>query len=141
MIRDYPITGIGPGNEAFNKVYPRYMNSRYPALSSYSVLLEHIVEMGYVGLICFLWLIVVTIDFGIRQLNRLRSTGNRQGFWLMAAIAAIAGLLVQGLFDTVWYRPQISILWWLMLAIVASYYSPLDNTKTTDELDLASAEK
>jgi putative inorganic carbon (HCO3(-)) transporter len=84
-----------------------------------------------------LWLIVVTIDFGIRQLHRLRSAGNRQGFWLMAAIAAIAGLLIQGLFDTVWYRPQISILWWLMLAIVASYYSPLDNTKTTDELDLA----
>ncbi len=137
MIRDYPITGIGPGNEAFNKVYPRYMNSRYPALSSYSVFLEHVVEMGYLGLACFLWLIVVTVDFGIRQLNRLRSAGDRQGFWLMAAIAAIAGLLIQGLFDTVWYRPQISILWWLMLAIVASYYSPLSTSNTIDELDLA----
>jgi len=24
--------------------------------------------------------------------------------------------------DTIWFRPQVSTLWWLMLAIVASYY-------------------
>ncbi|AFZ37224.1 inorganic carbon transporter [Stanieria cyanosphaera PCC 7437] len=120
MIRDYPLTGIGPGHEAFNKVYPRYMNSRYPALSAYSVFLEHLVEMGYLGLICFIWLIVVTIDSGIRQIERFKLSSNRQGLWLISAIAAIAGLSVHGLVDTVWYRPQISTLWWLMLAIVAS---------------------
>ena len=46
IIKDYPLIGIGPGNDAFNQIYPRYMNSRYPALSAYSVYLEHIVEMG-----------------------------------------------------------------------------------------------
>ncbi|GAB4229922.1 MAG: IctB family putative bicarbonate transporter [Stanieria sp.] len=120
MIRDYPLTGIGPGHDAFNKVYPGYMNSRYPALSAYSVFLEHLVEMGYLGLICFIWLIIVTIDSGIRQIRRFKLSSNRQGFWLISAIAAIAGLSVHGLVDTVWYRPQISTLWWLMLAIIAS---------------------
>jgi putative inorganic carbon (HCO3(-)) transporter len=135
MIRDYPLTGIGPGHDAFNKVYPRYMNSRYPALSAYSIFLEHLVEMGYLGLGCFLWLIVVTCDRGIRQLNRLRQLGNLQGFWLMAALAAMSGMLIQGMFDTVWYRPQINILWWLMLAIVASHYDNLSRTETSDELN------
>jgi len=29
MINDYPILGIGPGNEAFKAVYPRYMDPKY----------------------------------------------------------------------------------------------------------------
>lgn len=122
MIRDYPLTGIGPGHDAFNQVYPRYMNSRYPALSAYSIYLEHLVEMGYLGLICFLWLLVVTLSYGIRQLTRLRAQSNKRGFWLIGAIAALVGLSVHGIVDTVWYRPQISTLWWFVLAIVASYY-------------------
>ena len=40
----------------------------------------------------------------------------------MGAIAGMVGLLGHGLFDTVWYRPQVNILWWLMVALVASYY-------------------
>ena len=122
MIRDYPLTGIGPGHDAFNQVYPRYMNSRYPALSAYSIFLEHLVEMGYLGLGCFLWLIVVTLSYGIRQINRLRTLKDRQGLWIIAATAAIVGLMVHGIVDTVWYRPQISTLWWFMLAILASQW-------------------
>ena len=131
MIKDYPLTGIGPGHDAFNQVYPRYMNSRYPALSAYSIFLEHLVEMGYVGLGCFLWLIVVTFNYGIRQINRLRSLKDQHGLWVIAATAAIVGLLAHGIVDTVWYRPQISTLWWFMLAILASQWS----TVPTEEVD------
>src|SRR4028118_1665728 len=52
MIRDRPILGIGPGNTAFNKVYPLYMKPRFTALSAYSVLLEIAVETGFIGLMC-----------------------------------------------------------------------------------------
>jgi len=24
--------------------------------------------------------------------------------------------------DTVWYRPEVNTLWWLMVALIASYY-------------------
>lgn len=131
MIKDYPLTGIGPGHDAFNQVYPRYMNSRYPALSAYSIFLEHLVEMGYVGLGCFVWLIVVTFNYGIRQINRLRSLKDQHGLWVIAATAAIVGLLAHGIVDTVWYRPQISTLWWFMLAILASQWE----TVKTEEME------
>ena len=121
IIRDYPLLGIGPGNDAFNQIYPRYMNSRYPALSAYSVYLEHIVEMGYLGFGCFVWLIAVTFNHGVRQLNYLIESRDRRGMYLIAAIAAIASLAFHGLVDTVWYRPQINTLWWLVLAIIASF--------------------
>ena len=126
IIKDYPLIGIGPGNDAFNQIYPRYMNSRYPALSAYSVYLEHIVEMGYIGFSCFLWLIAVTLDRGIRQLIHLRQSRDIRGIYLIGAIAATASLAFHGFVDTVWYRPQINTIWWLVLAIIASFYQELE---------------
>jgi putative inorganic carbon (HCO3(-)) transporter len=122
MIRDRPILGIGPGNDAFNLVYPRYQATGFTALSAYSVFLEIAVETGLIGLGCFLWFLLVTFNSGWHRLQQLRDTGNRQGFWLMGAMAAMVGMLGHGLVDTVWYRPPVATLWWLMVAIVASFY-------------------
>ena len=133
MIHDRPIIGIGPGNNAFNKVYPLYMRARFSALSAYSIFLEVLVETGLIGLSCFLWLLVVTFNQGIQQLRRLRTFANRDGFWLMGALAAISGMLAHGLVDTVWYRPEVSTLWWLMIAIVASFYiAPITDTSRVE---------
>ena len=123
MIRARPVLGIGPGNVAFNQVYPLFQRPQYTALSAYSIFLETAVEAGLVGLGVFLWLVLVTFNQGWTQLQRLRQFGDSQGYWLMGAIAAQAGLLTHGLVDTIWYRPQVSTLWWLMMAIVASYYT------------------
>jgi putative inorganic carbon (HCO3(-)) transporter len=134
MIRDRPILGIGPGNNAFNKIYPLYMRPRYSALSAYSILLEIAVETGFIGLLCFLWLLIVTFNQGVQQLSRLRTLANPQGFWLMGAIATMAGMLAHGIVDTVWYRPEVSTLWWLMVAIIASYYvMPKADSSMTDK--------
>lgn len=131
MIRDRPILGIGPGNTAFNKIYPQYMKARFSALSAYSIFLEVAVETGFIGFCCFMWLLIVTFNQGIQQLSRLRESANLQGFWLVGAIAAMSGILSHGLVDTVWYRPEVSTLWWLMVAIVASYYVPPNRDTTT----------
>lgn len=119
------LLGVGPGNTVFNKIYPIYMVSpRYSALSAYSIGLELIVETGLIGLGCFIWLLLTTLSQGWLQLQRLRSLASREGFWLMAAIASLVGMLSHGLVDTVWYRPQVNTLWWLMIAMIASYYIP-----------------
>ncbi|MBW4515333.1 MAG: IctB family putative bicarbonate transporter [Timaviella obliquedivisa GSE-PSE-MK23-08B] len=122
MVKDRPVLGIGPGNDAFNQVYPKYQQAGYTALSAYSVVLEILVETGFVGLSCFLWILVVTLTQGWMQIQRLRQAASREGFWLMAAIATMVGMVGHGMFDTVWYRPQVSTLWWLMLALVTSYH-------------------
>ncbi len=124
MIRDRPILGIGPGNNAFNLVYPLYQQPRFSALSAYSIFLETLVEAGIVGLTAFLWLLTVTLNQGWRWLQRLRETQDIAAYWLMAALGTMGGLLTQGLVDTIWYRPQVSSLWWLCLALIASYYRP-----------------
>jgi len=130
MIRDRPIIGIGPGHNSFNKVYPLYQRPRYSALSAYSILLEVAVEMGFVGLTCFLWLIVVTFNTAFLQLRRLRQSRNIQGFWLIGAFASLLGMLAHGTVDTIWFRPEVNTLWWLMVALIASYWTPLNQANT-----------
>jgi putative inorganic carbon (HCO3(-)) transporter len=68
-------------------------------------------------------LLIVTFNQGVQQLRRLRTLANPDGFWLIGAIAGMTGILSHGFVDTVWYRPEINTLWWLMVAIIASYYS------------------
>ncbi|MEL6779777.1 MAG: IctB family putative bicarbonate transporter [Cyanobacteria bacterium J06597_16] len=123
MIRARPITGIGPGNEAFNKIYPLFQRPRYTALSAYSIYFETAVEAGVIGMLSFSWMLIVAFQQGWHQLGRLRGALAAEGYWLIGAIAGMAGLLMQGAFDTVWYRPQISTLWWVMMGLIASYYA------------------
>jgi putative inorganic carbon (hco3(-)) transporter len=121
MIKARPILGIGPGNDAFNQVYPIFSKTRFTALGAYSVPLEILVETGIVGFTCFNWLILVTFSQGANQLHQLRQAKDSHGYWLMGAIATMIGLMAQGLVDTVWYRPQVNSLWWFAVAIVASF--------------------
>jgi putative inorganic carbon (hco3(-)) transporter len=135
MIRDRPIWGYGPGDRVFKQMYPIYQVSpRFSALSAYSVLMETIVEIGFVGLTCFIWMLVVTFNCGVRALMRLRATRDPQAFWSIAAIVSMAGIMSQGLADTEWYRPQIQTVWWLVVGIIASFDlgAPADSEPTQD---------
>jgi putative inorganic carbon (HCO3(-)) transporter len=92
-------------------------------LSAYSIYLEILVETGIIGFSCFIWLLIVTFNQGIQQIKRLRQSPSREGFWIMAAIAGMIGLMIHGCVDTVWYRPQVSTLWWFLIAIITSQYA------------------
>lgn len=121
MIRDYPILGIGPGNEAFQQIYPLYMRPNFTSLGAYSIYLEMTVEMGLIGISCFLTLVGITFYRGMSNLQRLIKTNNVEGFWIMSAISGLVGLLIQGIADVIWYRPQVNTLWWFLVALIASF--------------------
>jgi putative inorganic carbon (hco3(-)) transporter len=134
MIHDRPILGFGPGDRVFKKIYPIYQTSpRFGATGAYSVFLETIVEIGYIGFSCLVWMIVVIFNCGLQGLSRLRQDRDEQAFWLIAVIVSITATLAQGATDTVWYRPEIQTLWWLTVGIVASFYQPL----ATPELQIS----
>jgi putative inorganic carbon (HCO3(-)) transporter len=120
MIRDRPWLGIGPGNSAFNQIYPLYMRPKFSALSAYSIYLEIMVETGLVGFSAMLWLLLVVFNQGLKEIQSFSRFHDPQGFWVLAALAARVGLLAHGLVDTVWYRPPVSTLWWFLLAMIAS---------------------
>jgi len=63
----------------------------------------------------------VTFNQAVQQLVRSRQLGHQDGLWLIGAIAALVGTLAHGTVDTVWYRPEINTVWWLLVALIASY--------------------
>ena len=135
MIKAKPILGIGPGNKAFNLIYPQYQRSGYSALGTYSVPLEITVETGIVGVICYSWLIFTIFRQGWIALNRLRSDRDPNGLWIIGAIATLTGMMVHGLVDTVWYRPQVQLLWWLAIALISSFYIAPTINKELEKTD------
>ncbi|MFM8937102.1 MAG: IctB family putative bicarbonate transporter [Vulcanococcus sp.] len=112
MIQDRPWLGIGPGNTAFNLIYPLYQQPKFNALSAYSVPLELLVEGGLPGLLAGLGLLQASLRTGLSQLKGESS-------WALpalAAVAAIAGLCVQGATDTIFFRPEVQMTGWFCLA-------------------------
>ncbi|MEN9220941.1 MAG: IctB family putative bicarbonate transporter [Thermostichus sp. BF3_bins_97] len=123
MIRDFPVLGIGPGNVAFNRVYPLYQRGNFSALGSYSVPLELTLETGFIGSLTFAWFLLVLWDHGWRQWRLALGSRNPQGLWVAAGLAACTGMMAHGLVDTIWYRPQVQMLWWLAVALITASLS------------------
>jgi putative inorganic carbon (HCO3(-)) transporter len=112
MVKQYPLFGIGPGNKAFNLVYPLFQKVRHSALGAYSVPLELTIETGFIGLMVYSWLVITVLIKGIKS---IRISPN---LWGIGGMAAVVGMIVHGFADTVWYRPQVQVLWWLAIALV-----------------------
>ena len=115
MIQARPWLGIGPGNTAFNLIYPLYQQPKFNALSAYSVPLELLVEGGVPYLLAALGLLVASLRAGLAQLKG-------ESPWALpalAAVAAIAGLGVQGITDTIFFRPEVQLTGWFCLASLA----------------------
>ena len=113
MVQDRPWIGIGPGNNAFNSIYPLYQQPKFNALSAYSVPLELLVEMGIPGLLACCGLLISSVRAGLR-------CDGESGLIAIGSLAAMSGLLTQGITDTIFFRPEVQLVGWFCLASLAS---------------------
>jgi len=116
MIQDRPWLGIGPGNTIFNLIYPLYQQPRFTALSAYSVPLELAVETGIPGLLAVFGLLITSLKIGISQIYRDLFLS----LPCLGAIAAVVGLAGHGLVDTIFFRPEVQISGWFVLATLGA---------------------
>jgi putative inorganic carbon (HCO3(-)) transporter len=115
MIQDRPWLGIGPGNDAFNLIYPLYQQPKFNALSAYSIPLELLIEAGLPGLLAGLALLFTAIRTGLQQ----GWSQHQLALPCLAAVAVFAGLGVQGLTDTIFFRPEVQLVALFSLATLA----------------------
>jgi len=143
MFKDNPFLGIGLGNLNFREIYGLYMKTGFDALGSYCVFLEAAVESGIFALISLVALVSFAFFKGFRMVfgktapaargKAEYTDGAGEKFCskdmvcgtkiiVFSAILMIISTMAHGLFDTVWYRPQLQIIFWTNLAILNSYF-------------------
>ncbi len=113
MLQDNFFIGIGPGNNTFRLAYGLYMVTGFDALAAYNIFLEIAIEIGFLG--CFIFIFTFLLSFF--KLHYL--------FWQKGSIfsfgifISLIGLLTHGMVDTVFFRPQIFVPFWFLLASIA----------------------
>lgn len=121
MFCDNWILGIGAGNQTFREIYGYYMLTGYDALSTYSVPLEIAVESGIFGLIAFIAFLCLFIFDGYKFIKCSDCTNSLADKVIVcASILTILGVMTHGMFDTIYFRPQLQFLFWTMIAMSSS---------------------
>ncbi len=109
MFKDNWLLGIGVGNQNFREIYGLYMKTGFDALSAYNIYLEIAVESGIFALISFVCFLAVLIKNAMKNLNSV---------YVLVATISIIGILIHGIVDTVFFRPQIQFAFWTMVGII-----------------------
>ncbi len=119
MFKDNPFLGIGVGNQNFRETYGLYMKTGYDALSAYNIYLETAVESGIFALIAFIAFLVFLIKGAVKTI--LTSQNIDKVIILTIALSSITGILLHGFVDTIFFRPQLQFVFWMMVAVIRTF--------------------
>ncbi len=112
MLRDYWLTGIGVGS--FSLVYPLYFYTAANSYHAHNLFLQVGLEQGVVGFSVFVLLLL----FWFQRLYRaIPGEKDPRRFLTGALLGGMAGLLVQGMTDRLWFNYRIVLLFWLVLGM------------------------
>jgi len=122
MAKDNWLLGIGVGNQNFREIYGLYMKTGFDALSAYCVFLEISVESGIFALLAFLAFLVTLIFKSVKFI--LTNRDLKSALIVATAIISVIAVMIHGLVDTVFFRPQIQLIFWTMVAIISASVNP-----------------
>lgn len=118
MFQDNWLCGIGVGNKVFREIYGLYMLSGFDALSCYCIFLEMAVESGIFALIAYLLFIGSLVFSAIKRFITSKELNYK--IILFVSLISILAVMVHGIFDTIYFRPQVQFVFWTMAAILTT---------------------
>ena len=119
MASEYGFEGIGVGEEAFLRIYPKFaVAGAETAYHAHSLLLQILLMLGICGLVIF---IVMMFFFYQRSITVARNTSDRSLACIVyGAMSGISGLLVSGLFDYTWYNYRVVFAYFVVMGFVCA---------------------
>lgn len=132
MLKDFWLSGIGPGTEAFTQVYPFYSYNSIVAPHSHNLFLQIITESGIIGIIGFLLLLFLWFKRLIAGYQYF-GKGNKFSVVFVGLGSALTGFLLQGMFDNCFYNYRVFMIFWAVIAIgTAAFYVTQSEFKQTE---------
>lgn len=133
LLKDFWLTGIGPGTENFTQVYPFYSYSSVVAPHSHNLFLQVLAETGILGLAAFLLVIL----FYIKNLAKAHQVQGKFGDISVIMVglgSAVTGFLVQGMFDNCFYNYRVFMIFWAVIALGTAAQSIAKKDKQPPEV-------
>lgn len=115
MIADRPIFGVGLGHQPFKYTFETYIRTM-PVFHSHNTYLQVLAEMGILGLVLFILLLLAILGSAYYYL--IRSQRPYRRIMGAALMASFAGLLTHGMFENILYLTKISLTFWVLVALV-----------------------
>jgi len=125
MIKDNWLLGIGVGNQNFREIYGLYMRTGFDALSSYNIFLELAVESGIFSVVAFVAFLSILIYRSVKFIFECVSL--RTSVLMAISLTSIIAIIVHGLVDTIFFRPQVQFIFWTMVAFASALLNPKNN--------------
>lgn len=115
MLKDYWLCGIGPGDAAFNMVYPAYSYTGIAAPHAHNLFLQLVCDAGIAALLVFLLLLFVYF----RSMCSVISSEKKKENCLLqiAFTTGLLGFLVQAMTDYSFYNYRVMFIFWVYLAM------------------------
>jgi len=118
MLKDYWTTGVGLGTEAFQVIFKRYQNYGATIYAhTHNLYLQLWLEAGIISVISFLWMVCRIIKKSVLEVFGNTSDNYAKNI-LIAGISSIAGILVMGLADHIWFFNRILLIFWMVIGII-----------------------
>lgn len=129
MLKDYWLCGIGPGEQAFNVVYPSYGLSAIVAPHAHNLFLQITCDAGIVGLSVFVLLIISFLRTCCTAMKKERHNDAR--LFQIAAVSGCLGFLLEGMTDYAFYNYRVMFLFWGFLGL-GVLFTKADKLKAAD---------
>lgn len=117
MIKEFWFTGLGLGSIPFMKVVPQhYLYVDATPAHSHDLYLQIMLEGGIVAILTFLWFIIRIIKKSMLIIYNSKDTYINH--ILMSGLAALAGILLVGLVEYIWFYPRVMLFFWVNIGII-----------------------
>lgn len=119
MVRDHPLTGVGPGQvKALFPQYARPEAHRKSTSHVHNTPLQIAAERGLLGLGAWCWLWAAFFRGGMRLLRRLGPDQARERRLVAGSLAAVLGFLVAGLFEYNFGDSEVVMIAYALMALL-----------------------
>lgn len=121
------LSGIGVGESAFKNSYPQFaVSGTETVMHSHSLYLEILVEMG---IFAFLIFCAIMLMYSQKCFScvKPRNYGSKSRIMICAGYSGIAGALVMGLTDYIWYNYRVFLIFWAIMALTIALVRVNDN--------------
>lgn len=121
IIKTKPLAGVGIGN--FNLPQCRYTHNSY---------LQIWAEMGILGIISILWLIIAVLKSAIKN---IKSSPHKEQ--IAGLITACVVFLIHNLIDFSFFLPEVSVIWWVILGLILSKNGGVSGKNGDENMDVS----